>query len=123
MRNHRDAEEDSPQRQDRYHDHVANRGMEDRPSMGINREVQPVTAGSLFVDVPDRLDAERFDQLLAVGTVRIERIVSTDQTTPSGEWFDQAWDEWGLLVSGAADILLANKTPRALKPGDYLFIE
>ena len=79
--------------------------------------------GSLFTDVRDRLDAERFDQLLKVGNVRIERIVSTGQTTPSGEWFDQAWDEWVLVVSGAADILLAHEsTPRALKPGDYLFI-
>jgi cupin 2 domain-containing protein len=47
-----------------------------------------------------------------VANVRIERIVSTSQTTPPGEWFDQDWDEWVLLISGAAEILLAEKTPR-----------
>jgi cupin 2 domain-containing protein len=82
-----------------------------------------VTAGSLLADIPDRLEAERFDQLLKVANIRIERIVSTGQTTPPGEWFDQAWDEWVLLISGAAEIILAEEdVPRLLKPGDYLFI-
>ena len=81
-----------------------------------------VTAGSLLADIPDRLEAERFDQLLKVANIRIERIVSTGQTTPPGEWFDQAWDEWVLLISGAAEIILAEEdVPRLLKPGDYLF--
>lgn len=84
---------------------------------------RPVTAGSLFADVPDRLDAERFEQLLAVGNVRIERIVSKGQATPPGEWFDQAWDEWVLVVRGEAEILLKNTdAPRWMTAGDYLFI-
>jgi cupin 2 domain-containing protein len=88
-----------------------------------NVEVQPVMAGTLSADVPDQLEAERFDQLLAVGNVRIERIVSTGQATPPGEWFDQAWDEWVLVIRGAAEILLADEdAPRVLKPSDYLFI-
>ena len=91
--------------------------------MGRDTKVQPVTAGSLLADVPNRLEAERFDQLLKVGDVRIERIVSTGQSTPAGEWLDQAWDEWVLLVSGAAEILLKEEdAPRPLKPSDYLFI-
>ena len=118
-----EGEDDSDQRQDRHHDHVADRRKKERLGVGTNREVPPVTAGNLFVDVPDRLDTERFDQLLAVGNVRIERFVSTGQRTPPGEWFDQAWDEWVLVVSGAAEVLLANEsTPRSLKPGDHLFL-
>jgi cupin 2 domain-containing protein len=81
------------------------------------------TAGSLFADVPDRLAAERFDQVLRLATVRIERIVSTGQATPVGEWFDQAWDEWVLVVAGAAEILLETEdAPRSMTAGDYLFI-
>lgn len=81
------------------------------------------TAGSLLTDIPDRLGAERFDQLMKVANVRIERIVSTGQTTPLDEWFDQGWDEWVLLISGAAEILLENEdAPRAVKAGNYLFI-
>ena len=109
-----DAEDDS----DHHHDHVADRRMKDRSSMG-----RDATAGNLSTDVPGRLEAERFDQLLKAGGVRIERIVSTGQSTPAGEWLDQAWDEWVLLVSGAAEILLKEEdAPRPLKPGDYLFI-
>jgi cupin 2 domain-containing protein len=80
-------------------------------------------AGSLLIDIPDRLDAECFDQLLQVANVRIERIVSTGQTTPPGEWFDQACDEWVLVVAGAAEILLESEdAPRRMIAGDYLFI-
>ena len=80
-------------------------------------------AGSLFADVQDRLEAERFDPLLELKSLRIERIVSTGQTTPPGEWYDQPWDEWILVVAGAAEILLDNEdTPRSLRPGDYLFL-
>ena len=82
-----------------------------------------VTAGSLLADLPHWLEVERFDQLLKVANVRIERIVSTGQATPSGEWFDQAWDEWVVVISGAAEILLEDEdAPRSLGPGDYLFL-
>jgi cupin 2 domain-containing protein len=80
-------------------------------------------AGCLLADVPDQLEAECFDPLLKVANVRIERIVSTGQTTPPGEWFDQAWDEWVLVIAGAAEILLEGEDgPRSLGPGDYLFL-
>jgi cupin 2 domain-containing protein len=36
---------------------------------------------------------------------------------------DQAWDEWVLVIRGAAEIVLADEdAPRVLIPGDYLFI-
>ncbi len=90
---------------------------------GGNRDSRVVTAGSLLADVPHRLEAERFDPLLTAAHVRIERIVSTGQTTPPGEWFDQAWDEWVVVITGAAEILLEDEdVPRSLGPGDYLFL-
>lgn len=80
-------------------------------------------AGSLFANVAERLAAERFDPLLQRTGIRIERIVSTGQTTPPGEWLDQAWDEWVLVVSGAAEVLLETEdAPRPMRAGDYLFI-
>ncbi|WP_141701712.1 hypothetical protein [Methyloceanibacter marginalis] len=33
--------------------------------------------------------------------MRLERIVSTGQATAEGDWYDQAWDEFVVLVSGA----------------------
>lgn len=91
--------------------------------LGENGEFRRVTAGCLVGDVPHRLEAERFDPLLTAANVRIERIVSTGQTTPPGDWFDQEWDEWVVVITGAAEVLLEDEdVPRSLRPGDYLFL-
>ena len=61
--------------------------------------------------------------LLTLPGVRIERIISTGQSSPPGFWYEQAEAEWVLLVSGAAELRFADKdATRALKPGDYVFI-
>jgi hypothetical protein len=73
--------------------------------VGGNEEFRRVAAGCLLADVPHLLEVERFDQFVTVANVRIERIVSTGQSTPTGEWFDQAWDEWVVVITGAAEIL------------------
>ena len=63
--------------------------------------------------------AELFDVLVADGNVRIERIVSTGQATPEGEWYDQAQDEFVLLVAGAARLRIAGESEdRVLTAGD-----
>lgn len=69
------------------------------------------------------LGEEFFETLLQRPGVRVERIVSLGQTTPAGEWYDQAWDEWVLLLSGEALLQLAGEnTPRRLRPGDSLLL-
>jgi cupin 2 domain-containing protein len=78
---------------------------------------------SLFRDLPDTGQAaERFEELLNRPGVRIERIVSSGQSTPPGEWMDQAWDEWVLLVAGGAGLTLEGAEPLTLGPGDHLLI-
>ena len=48
-------------------------------------------------DLPEPLpDDEVFTELISSEGVRIERIVSSGQTTPTGEWYDQDRDEWVL---------------------------
>lgn len=54
--------------------------------------------------------------------MRIERIVSTGQTTPENEWLNQAWDEWVLLIAGAARLAMAGSPDRRLECGDHLLI-
>ena len=55
--------------------------------------------------------------------LRIERIVSTGQSTPEGSWFDQAWSEWVIVLAGEALIAFEDDAEsRRLRPGDYLFI-
>lgn len=64
---------------------------------------------------------EFFESLLDTKHVRIERIISTGQATPPGEWYDQEHDEWVMVLSGSAGLRDAQHT-YALKPGDYVYI-
>jgi cupin 2 domain-containing protein len=77
---------------------------------------------NLFNGIMPAADAERFDDLLMRPGVRIERIVSTGQATPAGAWQDQSWDEWVLLVEGAAGLELAGSPEFRLGRGDHLLI-
>lgn len=80
-----------------------------------------IRSGSLLSNVPARLDAERFDTLLARPGLRIERIVSTGQASPADFWYDQPQDEWVCVLAGAAAVLIEGEAaPRVLKPGDWL---
>ena len=77
----------------------------------------------LLDDLPASAEAiERFEDLLTRPGVRIERIVSSGQSTPAGEWLEQDWDEWVLLVAGGAGLTLEGEAPLVLRPGDYLLI-
>jgi cupin 2 domain-containing protein len=78
---------------------------------------------SLLRDLPFNAEAEeRFEDLLTRPGVRIERIVSSGQATPPGEWMDQDWPEWVLLVAGRAGLTLEGDPPLTLTPGDHLLI-
>lgn len=52
----------------------------------------------------------------------IERIVSCGHRTPEGQWYDQARDEWVVLLQGAARLGYADGTTRELRAGDWLLI-
>jgi cupin 2 domain-containing protein len=80
-------------------------------------------ADSLLRGLPASAEAaERFETLLTRPGVRLERIVSSGQSTPPGEWMDQASEEWVLLVAGRARLTLEGDPPLALEPGDHLLI-
>lgn len=78
---------------------------------------------SLFNGIPATLLEESFQTLAEKGNTRVERIVSAGQTTPPGEWYKQEWDEWVLLISGAATLLFEDENaPLSLTPGDHVMI-
>jgi cupin 2 domain-containing protein len=80
-------------------------------------------AGNLLSGVKPSADGERFDDLLTLPGLKIERIVSTGQASPPGFWYDQGWTEWVLLLSGAAAVEFEGEAaPRELVPGSYLHI-
>ena len=84
--------------------------------------MQP-SAGNLYANIATSLRDERFDELFAAPGLRIERIVSTGQATPPGQWLDQAQAEWVVLLRGAARLRFEGEaSARELQPGDYINI-
>jgi cupin 2 domain-containing protein len=80
-------------------------------------------AQNIFTAIPPVLQKELIETLAESGAVRIERIISEGQATPPGEWYDQNWNEWVLLITGGATLLFDSDTaPLDLNPGDYLVI-
>lgn len=74
-------------------------------------------------DLPPSLpDKELFESLVSNDKISIERIISTGQTTPPGEWYDQDRDEWVILLQGAASLTFDAGRQIKLVAGDYLFI-
>jgi cupin 2 domain-containing protein len=77
---------------------------------------------NLFDDLSRQSDEELFTELLSRKGVRIERIVSTGQSTPEHKPYNQEHDEWALLVSGSAGLWIEGEGERILRPGDYVLI-
>jgi cupin 2 domain-containing protein len=77
---------------------------------------------NLFEDVPIRATDEVFTEILARENVRIERIVSTGQSTPVDQPLCQAHGEWVLILTGSAGIRIEGGAEHRLRPGDHLFI-
>lgn len=68
------------------------------------------------------LSDEVFETLVS-GDILIERIISTGQTTPEGEWYDQEKDEWVILMQGEAKLLFEEGSEVKMVKGDYLLIK
>jgi cupin 2 domain-containing protein len=77
---------------------------------------------NLFDDLPRQSDTEVLTELLRRNGVRIERIVSTGQSTPVDKPYNQEYAEWVLLVSGSAGLWIEGEAERELRPGDYVLI-
>lgn len=78
---------------------------------------------NLLQRLPEDLSSERTEELLASGSVRIERIVSHGQRSPEGFSYDQAEDEWVLVVSGLAALEIEGRSELVrMGPGDYLYL-
>lgn len=82
--------------------------------------MQPI---NLLRNLPSSADDELFETLLTGGAFKLDRIISTGQPTPTGQWYDQDEDEWVLLLSGAAKLRFEDEAKLVeLAPGDALLI-
>jgi len=83
-----------------------------------------VKAANLLAGLPAAPLAKEITDVLAdAREVRIERIVSTGQVTPEGEWYDQETDEWVLVVAGAARLRIeGEERDLDLAEGDWVLL-
>ncbi len=78
-------------------------------------------------DLSGRVPEEYFDTILESGALekggfRLERIVSQGCPTPSGQWYDQAWNEWVMLARGEALLEYNDGSTERMTAGDHLLI-
>ena len=77
---------------------------------------------NLLDNLPGGLPEEFIETICSGGRFRIERIVSRGHSSPEGFWYDQAEDEWVVLLSGRARLSFEAGESVELSPGDYLDI-
>jgi cupin 2 domain-containing protein len=78
---------------------------------------------NLFSEIHDSMSGEFFEILLRNEHFKLERIISSGQASPPGEWFDQEMNEWVILLSGSARLLFeGERDAYMMRPGDYIHI-
>ena len=78
---------------------------------------------SNIFNLPSSLsNQELFESIVSNDNILIERIISTGQATPPGEWYNQDKDEWVILLQGEATLSYEDRSQIKLTVGDYLFI-
>lgn len=77
---------------------------------------------NIFNLPPSLPNREIFESIVKNDSILIERIISTGQITPPGEWYDSDKDEWVILLQGEAVLAYADGSRVELTAGDYLFI-
>ncbi len=82
---------------------------------------------NIFENLPQDKRSEHFDDLLtlALGAetrLRVERIVSYGQTSPTTGWYDQEENEWVIVLSGMGTLRFEDGSETTLRHGDYHFL-
>ncbi|OFX70998.1 MAG: hypothetical protein A2X12_06605 [Bacteroidetes bacterium GWE2_29_8] len=66
---------------------------------------------------------EFFLKLFDSDNIIIEKIVSQGQVTKEGEYMQQDFAEWVILLEGEANLDIEQRGELFLKKGDYVYIE
>lgn len=77
---------------------------------------------NLFAGLPRQLHAEQFDTLLSREGLRIERILSLGHSSPVEGWYDQAENEWVVVLQGRGTLAFEDGRQVELGPGDHILI-
>lgn len=78
---------------------------------------------NIYTNLPRNPQEEVFEDILINKKMKLERIISTGQATPPGEWYDQEQDEWVILLKGKAGLKIEGQSELTiLGPGDYILL-
>ena len=78
---------------------------------------------NILADIPAQIPQELFTSLFQNELLHIERIVSRGHANAKDEWYDQAHDEWLIILQGKAILEIAEQAEfKKLQAGDYLLI-
>ena len=77
---------------------------------------------NIYKNIPAGTGEEIIQKLVQNEKFFVERIVSRGHKSPEDFWYDQADDEFVLLLKGTADLEIFEKGVLRLTPGDYLII-
>jgi cupin 2 domain-containing protein len=82
-----------------------------------------MTKANVFENIPPSFPQEIIDNLVEASNFRLERIVSQGHATPPGQWYDQPWDEWVILLSGSASLAFEGvDDTMVMQPGDFVHL-
>ena len=81
-----------------------------------------MSANNIFASIPQRSDQELVEILVENKDVCIERIVSKGHTSPASGWYDQAKNEWVIVLKGEAIISFEDESEIRLSAGSYVDI-
>ncbi len=84
--------------------------------------MEKISYGNIFSDVPQKAKEELFETLAEKENVRVERIVSTGQSSPECFWYDQDENEFVIVLNGSSQIKFDDGEIVEMKKGDWLFI-
>lgn len=76
--------------------------------------------GNVLAELPPPGFTEVFNTLFANANCRVERIVSFGHASPPGFWYEQAEDEWVVLLAGTAVLGFNEGRRHAMQAGDWV---
>jgi cupin 2 domain-containing protein len=78
---------------------------------------------NLFEGAQGDADRETVTSLVDSQNLKIERIVSLGQKSPTGYWYDQPWAEWVMVLDGSAGLRFEGEGEvRVMSAGDCVLI-
>ncbi len=78
---------------------------------------------NIFSGIKDQSPEEIFETIIKTNQFKIERIISSGQSTDKGNWYNQDRSEWVIVLKGSAGLIFEdNRKVVIMKPGDYINI-